>query len=453
MHALLRRLKDINAPALAVLIVLFFALLMNGANSAAGAALLSIAALVSLAIAAAAATGRALKGFVATNWLSIAAALIFLSLAFLSTQPSVPWFERTHPLWAMLGDGAWPGSISPYRTLEGAVALLSVFAAYALGALLAPDSKARDWAGRWLVGIAIIYTFAGLYLFFATPTSSGARLDVGVSSANAAAALFGVLALIAAALLVRAARGRLEGKIEMSLPSGWRWAGFALKAPMSSAAMLLLFACLLLTASRGGLLATLAGFLIFAAAIATQSMKHVGARGGVLLAPIAIVAGAFALLFARGGEDVMQRFALAAEDLEMRRALADAHWRFVMDRPLFGHGLNTYHELNTLAATPENWRALRAPGSTHNIFIQVLEETGVVGLGLWALMLATPIFRAISRIARRRSGAEWAAAAFAATALLLLHGVVDFTLQVPAIAALYAFILGMTLGRAERRTA
>lgn len=453
MHALLRRLKDVNAPALAVLIVLFLALLLNGANSAAGAALLSITTLAALAVAAALAPRRALQGLVVANWVSITAALTFLVLALLSTLPGLGWPERTHTLWTMLGDGAWPASISPYRTLEGAVAVMSVFASYALGALAAPDSKSRDWAGRWLVGFAIAYAFAGLYLFFANAGARGARLDVGVTSANAAAALFGVFSVIAAALLVRAGRGRLGGDVETPLPSGWRWAGFAFKAPMSFAAMLLLFACLLLTASRGGLVATLAGFLLFAAAIATQSLKNASARGGVLLAPIAIFAAAFALLFARGGEDVMQRFALAAEDLEVRRALADAHWGFVMERPMLGHGLNTYHELNALAATPENWRALRAPGSTHNIFIQVLEETGVIGLGLWALMLATPLFRAISRIAGRRSGAEWAAAAFAATALLLLHGVVDFTLQVPAIAALYAFILGMTLGRAERRRA
>lgn len=451
MHALLRRLKDVNAAALAVLIVLFLALLLNGANSAAGAALLSIGALAGLAIATLAAPRSALKGLAAANWLSITAALAFLALALLTTLPNLIWPERTNSLWTMLGDGHWPASISPYRTLEGAASLLSAFAAYALGALLSPDSKARDWAGRWLVIFAIVYAFVGLYLFFATAGANGARLDVGVSSANAAAALFGVLALVAMALLVRAGRGRLGGDVETSLPSGWGWAGFALKAPMSFAAMLLLFACLLLTASRGGLVATLAGILIFAAAIATQSVKNAGARGGILLAPIAIIAATFALLFARGGEDVMQRFALAAEDLEVRRALADAHWSFVTERPLFGYGLNTYHELNALAATPENWRALRAPGSTHNIFIQVLEETGAAGLGLWALMLATPIFRAISRIAGRRSGAEWAAAAFAATALLLLHGVVDFTLQVPAIAALYAFILGMTVGRGERR--
>lgn len=453
MHALLRRLKEVNVAALAVLLVLFIALLLNGANSATGAALFSMTTLGAFAVAVATASRRALKNVLAANWLSIAAALTFLALAVLSATPGLALRELPHPLWAIVGDDAWPLSLSPYRTLEGAVAVLSSFAAYALGALLAPDSRARDWAGRWLVAVSILYAFIGLYLFFSPAAQGGTRLDVGVSSANAAAALFGVLALSAAALMVRAARGRLDSSVETPLRSGWRWAGFALKAPLSFAAILFLFACLLLTASRGGLVATLIGFLIFATAISTQSLKHAGARGGVLLTPVVLIAAAFLLLFLRGGEEVVQRFALAAEDLEVRRALASAHWTYVLERPLLGHGLNTYHELNSLAATPENWSALRQPGSTHNIFIQVLEETGVVGLALWALMLVTPLLRGIARITGRRSGAEWAAAAFAATALLLLHGVVDFTLQVPAIAALYAFVLGMTLGRSERRTA
>lgn len=452
MRALYDRLLAFNIGALGVLAIIFTALVLEGANNAAAASLLTMTLCLALAIAIFTTRRGELSRVLATNAGSIAAALVFIVAAFVSVAPSLACAFTPDPNWALVAADPAPLSISPYRTLEGVVAFLAPCAAFLLGALTAPERRARDWVGRWMVVLALLYGFLGLYLFFAIGAAGGAnaRLDVGVSSANAAAALFGVFMLVAAALIVRGARGRLGDGGGPDLPSPWLWAAPLVRAPLSVATMLVLFACLLLTASRGGLIATGVAFVVFAAALWAQSFKHSSVRGGVIAAPVLLLVATLAILFARGGDDVLQRFALATEDMEIRRTLAEAHWAQFLDRPLLGHGLNSYHELNTLAATPHNWQALRAPGSTHNIIIQVLEETGLVGLGLWVLMLATPLMRALARMAAGKHGTEWAAAAFAAAALLVLHGLVDFALQVPAIAALFAFMLGASVGRSER---
>ncbi len=452
MRALYNRLLDFNVGALGVLAIIFAALVLQGANSAAAASLLTMALSLALAIAIFTTRSGDLSQILGANGLSIAAALVFVGLALVSATPSLrPASLASDPNWTLITASTAPLSVSPYRTLEGVIAFLAPCAAFFLGAITTPERRARDWAGRWMLLLALFYGCLGLYLFFAIGApGGGARLDVGVSSANAAAALFGVFMLVAAALIVRGARGRLGDGEGRDLPSAWLWAAPVLRAPLSVAAILVLFACLLLTASRGGLIATGVAFVVFAVALWAQSFKHSSLRGGVVAAPVLLFVAIFAILFVRGGDDVLQRFALAAEDMEIRRTLAEAHWAQYLDRPLLGHGLNSYHELNTLAATSGNWQALRAPGSTHNIIIQVLEETGLIGLGLWVLMLATPLVRALARIASGRRGTEWAAAAFAAATLLILHGLVDFALQVPAIAALFAFILGASVGRSDR---
>ncbi|MFV3078091.1 hypothetical protein [Niveispirillum fermenti] len=46
-------------------------------------------------------------------------------------------------------------------------------------------------------------------------------------------------------------------------------------------------------------------------------------------------------------------------------------------------------------------------------------------------------------LVRRRRNQIFPAVALAATTLLGLHGVVDFSLQMPAVAATYAFLLGL----------
>ncbi len=452
MRTLYEKLLDLNVGGLGVLVIVFAALVLQGANSAAAASLLTMALSMALAIAIFTTRSGELGRVMGANMLSIAAAFVFIALALISAAPGLPLSFAPEPDWTLVNAASAPLSVSPYRTLEGVVAFLAPCAAFFLGALTAPDRRARDWAGRWMLLLALFYAFLGLYLFFAVGApGGGTRLDVGVSSANAAAALFGVFMLVATALIVRGARGRLGDGDRQGLPAGWLWAAPLLRAPLSVATIFVLFACLLLTASRGGLIATAVAFAVFALALWAQSFKQSSVRGGVVAAPVILLVAILTLLFIRGGDDVLQRFALAAEDMEIRRILAEAHWAQYLERPLLGHGLNTYHELNTLAATPDNWQALRAPGSTHNIIIQVLEETGLIGLVLWTLILATPLLRALARIISGGRGAEWAAAAFAAAILLILHGLVDFALQVPAIAALFAFMLGASAGRRSER--
>lgn len=444
MQALWRKLRNVNAGAFTVMSILFFALLLNGANSAASAALLSAALL--LVLIATILFGRIspLLRILSANILSVLAALIFVALAIV-TAFNAPHSITAPGQWSLI-DGGAALSLSPYRSLEGVAAFFGPMSAFVLGSLFARDRAERDWAGRWAVVLAGLFCFAGLYLFYAVGGSP--RLDVGVGSANAAAALFGATMVIAATLIVRGARGRL-GENNPALER-WGWGRLMLSAPFSFAILLASFACLLLTASRGGLIATVAGFIVFVSLLWTQALKHESARGVGTLAPVALIAVVLAVLFVRGGDEVITRFALAGDDWQVRQVLADTHYALFLQRPLLGHGLNTYHELNALVINPDNWRMLGAPGSVHNIFIQALEETGLVGLGLWALMLAPLLMRALLRVARGKSGVEWAACAVAMSALLLLHGVVDFALQVPAIAAFFAFMLGSSVGAPQR---
>jgi O-antigen ligase len=269
-------------------------------------------------------------------------------------------------------------------------------------------------------------------------------------SANAAAALFGALALLAAALIVRGANGRLGGSLNSLLPQPMAGVAGFVRAPLSSVALVFALACALLTASRGGLFATGVGFLVFISLLLLRSFGPGGSARGFLFAPVIGVIAVGAWLFARGSGPLIDRFSDTAAAAESRQKLVEAHWEAFLSRPVLGNGLNTYHELNSIAATPENWAELSYAGAAHNIYVQALEEVGIVGVLLVALMLAPPILRALRRALFGEAGVEWAAAAVGVSVLLLLHGVVDFELQIPAIAALFAFTLGAFSGPAEQ---
>ena len=435
MRALGQWLGQINAGALGALILLFTATLLGGANNSAGAALLSAVLLLALGATLLASPAGAHMPILADNWLS---ALAFVLLAALTLSPALGF--------AIAGG---PYTLNASRTLEGVAALFAPAAAFWLGSLAAPDSERRDWVGRWLCVFTLAYAAIALTLYFSGAGQRNYRLDAALSSANAAASLFGVLAIAALGLIVRGARGRLTQTAGASTPASLRWLAIIVETPLAFAAFVLSLACLLMTASRGGLIASVIALAVFALALGIQSLRWRGARLGLMASPLALAALLFALLFARGGGPVIDRFALAEHDMEVRRILAETHWRLFLERPWFGHGLNSFHDLNAGALTLDNWRALYNAGSVHNIYVQALEETGIAGLVLWVLMLGPLLLRAFVRVVGARSGVEWAAAALAISFLLLLHGLVDFALQVPAIAALFAFMLGAFIGRAE----
>jgi O-antigen ligase len=438
MQTLLQRLLSLNAGAFLILGVIFVGLSMGGANSAAAAALLASALLISLTLAVFGSRPSRLARLLGANAVSLMALIAFLAFAAASALRPVILSALDHipPL----------ASLSPYRTWEGIAALLAPAAAFGAGALVAAHREARDWVGRWLIVGTIAYALFALARFMAENARHGGRLDADISSANAAAALFGALAILAAAQIARA--GRTNASTDHSLPRSLRWLEALLRAPFSTVALILSFSCLLLTASRGGLLASGLGAAVFVLALASISSGagRGGVRRGAVVAVVAFLSVALGVLFLQGGGLVLDRFALAPEDIHVREQLAQTHWRFFQSAPWTGYGVNTFHELNSVATNASNWQALSPVGAAHNIYVQALEEGGVIGAGLLALIMAPPLLRALIGVWQGRSGAEWSAAVLAIAALFLLQGFVDFTLQVPAIAGLFGFLLGAFAG-------
>jgi O-antigen ligase len=194
---------------------------------------------------------------------------------------------------------------------------------------------------------------------------------------------------------------------------------------------------LLLTASRAGLLVALAGLLLLFALLWHTSLTRARPKLLALGAPLLVAA-----LVAIGAGFALERLGGLDAAASQRAQLLEIHWRFFEARPLTGHGLNTFHELHASALNGDNFRDQRAMGSAHNIYVQALEETGLIGFGLWVLALGAVSIKLLVLAIGRRPGADWASAALASLFIVLAHGTVDFGLQLPAIAAWLAFVLG-----------
>jgi O-antigen ligase len=210
-------------------------------------------------------------------------------------------------------------------------------------------------------------------------------------------------------------------------------------SPLGVAVAVLAITGALLTQSRAGLASGAMGFLVLF--LCGRAPRQ---AGKAVASTIALVAGTVAvaalLLLA---EFAIGRFSGAVgEDFSMRWALVRESWSAFLAEPLTGHGLNSFHEINAHHANPATWSATRFVGAAHNIFTEWLEETGLIGAALMVLILAGPLSHAVKASRDASSARAWAAVAIAVCAVCGLHGLFDFGLEIPAIAALFGLILG-----------
>ena len=116
-------------------------------------------------------------------------------------------------------------------------------------------------------------------------------------------------------------------------------------------------------------------------------------------------------------------------------------WREYKAHPLLGSGLGSYERYWNEYRT-ENFKVK----NVHNLYLETLAELGPVGLALLLVALSVPLVGAVK--ARRRTLTSAAAAAYVA---FLLHAVVDWDWQMPAV-TLAALFSGVALLVAARRS-
>ena len=113
----------------------------------------------------------------------------------------------------------------------------------------------------------------------------------------------------------------------------------------------------------------------------------------------------------------------------------------IQDRPWLGHGLGAFHEAfrpyTPFEAAFGEW--VRA----HSSYLENAFELGLPAAGALYLALALIAWRIRRGTILRREGRAFPAFALACIAAGAFHSIFDFSLQMPAAAALFAAILGL----------
>jgi O-antigen ligase len=211
---------------------------------------------------------------------------------------------------------------------------------------------------------------------------------------------------------------------------------FVLKTWRPLTALLLMVAALILTHSRGGFLASLAGVAVLLWLLDRRS-RSTRAASRVLVLSALVVAG---IAFYLTSEVLLDRIDRTDITTEERLAVFANVNRAIGDNPALGFGYGGFAD--SFRLYDQNESAVHYDRA-HNTWLENAFELGLpASVCLFAALagLAVTCWRGVGR--RHR---DWVfpAAGVAASVLVGVHATVDFSLQLPAVAMLYALVMGV----------
>jgi O-antigen ligase len=377
-----------------------------------------------------------------------APALLFGLLILLALWSMTPWAPGgPHPVWSYV-------SAPPATALDRSavflelVKLAGLASVFSVGWLLGgQDDRARFVFEALVIanGAYSVWAFFNqmidpAFLFGVIPMpNSGTRLEASFLSANTAGTFFGVSVVLATCAVME----RLRGAIRLSLQKSIERVTIPIVAGMFAAV------CLILTASRGAMAAAVVGLVVL---LVWEGV----ARRWRLFGPVgaglfALVLGAAALL-AIGGAPLVARLLEGGGEIN-RHDIVEAHWNAFIAAPWLGYGLGGFDGVNELVMTSANYISLWNVHAAHNVYLQWLEEGGVLGAGAMFATILSVLMIIIAGAFRRVRMTGWLRGVVAISLVFLVHGLSDFALQIPSMATLWAALLGLGAGLACPRRA
>lgn len=431
----------IGWPTLAVVLISVVAF---GANRPVAATLLSVAVFTLFTLQIVLDLVRGIPFSARLIWPPAILFLGALSWAVVQITPGIPT-ALAHPVWNLVADGSPRISGDPLAGQQHIMRL----ATYAMVFWIAVRSAANADRAIWFLATVAMFS-AWLAGFGIWAVWGGENPILGDNASNVVSAtflnrnsyvtygIFGVIANLAMYLHMATSntsedphRGRaLRNFLERFFSGGWVFGlGF-----------LLCLAAVVLTQSRAG------GVAVIVALITFMSVYRRG--GGMNILLILTVLAIFGFVAAALTTGLTDRL-LATDAEEIRFVVYPAVVEGILARPYLGHGLgsfqDTFREFVPLSVANFDWDL------AHNSYLENTFELGIpAALAFYLALIWIALVTLRGCIIRRRHR-SFACVSLACITAAGFHSVFDFSLQMPATAALFALILGMGWAQSFRR--
>ncbi len=356
--------------------------------------------------------------------------------------------EWHHPLWrsaaeALELDLEPAVSLDPYETLSALTRLLAYGGIFWLSLQYSRRAvRARQvlyavtYAGLAYAVYGLIVQFTGSQMIFWLPkfayendlTSTFVNRNSYATYAGLGLLCTTGLILVAISQSVGTALGRRERLLRLvENMTGRQW--------LLLVAWIAIMTALILSNSRAGFLSTVLGLMILVLVLGLTRTVH--ARFAVAFGVACVVA--VGVFFTIGGEQLGARLADISLVASERPRVYQLTLGAIESAPLLGTGYGTFEEVFRFYRTSDIGNFyLKA----HNTYLENALELGIPAAVALFGILAGFLMLTFAGLRRRQQEAVYPCVGFAATVLVAVHSTVDFSLQIPAVAATYCLIMG-----------
>lgn len=348
-------------------------------------------------------------------------------------------------------------SVNPDETLSGLMRLIAYVGIFWLSLQLTRRQDRAEKALVWIAAMGGLYAVYGLIVFlsgnewilFYKKWAYQTALSSTFVNRNSYATFAGLCLLVSMGLLLN--------QIRHTLNLDWSWRRrlvrlieiLTYRSAWLTGASLVSLLALMLTGSRGGIGCSAIALLVLMIYFLRGSRLRI--TNLIVVALTIIIIAATALLM--GNKTLEKRYAsdMVEQSTQMRLDSLGLTLSAIQSAPWTGTGFGTYPD--TITA----YRDGLIPSSVlwdkaHNTYLENAAELGIpatIALNLSILWLVLICLRGSFT---RQRGWLPPAIGVAASLLVAIHATVDFSLQIPAVTTLYAFMMGVAVGQSWRHT-
>lgn len=393
---------------------------------------------------------------VAIGVLAVPAGLFAVVVLWIGVQTAT-WLPSSlnNPIWGMAAgalETPLKGSISVDRDLTN-LALMRLLTATSVFWLALQLCRNAVRATRLIGSIVAIGVGYAAYGIVVLKTGQFAWLDIPASGSRVSAtfinhnsyATYAGLGLIASGGLTLALyRDRLirEGGWRLRLVSFIDTTG-QWGAVLFAGGFVILVA-LLLTGSRGGVISTGAAVLVLALLTLLHGRKRGDTPSGALILGLLLAALTLVVFGGTLSESLDDRGLADPNRLSVFRLTL----RSIFDAPVLGFGYGTFSDIFPMYRD----RSISIEGvwqQAHDTYLEVFQGLGLVFGAALIGAVAILLVRCVRGSIRRREGAIVPQIAASAGCLVGVHSLVDFSLQMQAVALTFIAILGAGVSQSQ----
>ena len=361
-----------------------------------------------------------------------------------------------NPIWAMTADALGhrvTASISVNRdlTILGLIRLITAASAFWLGLQLCRDQKRADGLIVAIAAIGAAYAFYGLLamklgqlpvLHYIPQTAE--KLNSTFINPDSYSTYAGIGFIASAGLVLRFYGGAMS-----EAAGNWRlqlWSFVEITGGQGAALLVagfLTLTALLLTGSRGGFIATGFGFFVL---MALSMQRNRGTKNSSVLLLISFVLVAVTLFvfgnvvggkLATGGVYDGERFSVYLLTL-----------RSILAKPWLGWGYGTFPDVFPMFRD-RSISVLGTWSQAHNTYLEIFQGLGVIGGTLLLGCVVTLVMRCVAGTRKRQREVIAPCVAASAAFLVGAHALVDFSLQMQAVALTFVVVLAAGVAQSE----